>query len=212
VNKTPFITVEGPIGVGKTSLAKEIKNRFQYQLLKEIVDENPFLGKFYTDIKEWSFQTEMFFLCNRYKQLEDIHKNYLVQDQAVVADYHIMKNIIFAERTLSDYQFQKYRQIYDILTIDMPTPNVIIYLRASLDTLLYRVAKRGREIEKQMSAAYLQQLLEDYEKAMEYFKLANPHIPILTFNGDELDFVKNKEDLEIILSTVESTVKGRAVL
>jgi deoxyguanosine kinase len=154
----------------------------------------------------------MFFLCNRYKQLEDIHKNYLVQDQAVVADYHIMKNIIFAERTLSDYQFQKYRQIYDILTIDMPTPNVIIYLRASLDTLLYRVAKRGREIEKQMSAAYLQQLLEDYEKAMEYFKLANPHIPILTFNGDELDFVKNKEDLEIILSTVESTVKGRAVL
>ncbi|MBM6616658.1 deoxynucleoside kinase [Bacillus suaedaesalsae] len=212
MNQTPFITVEGPIGVGKTSLAKEIANRFQYHLLKEIVEENPFLGKFYTDIEEWSFQTEMFFLCNRYKQLEDIHTKFLSQSQPVVADYHIMKNIIFAERTLNDYQFQKYQQIYDILTRDMPTPNVIIYLRANLDTLLYRVAKRGREIEKQMSASYLQQLLEDYDRAMEYFKLANPHIPILTFNGDDLDFVMNKEDLENILSTVELTVKGRAVL
>ncbi|KAA0543134.1 deoxynucleoside kinase [Bacillus sp. BGMRC 2118] len=212
MNQTPFITVEGPIGVGKTSLAKEIANRFQYHLLKEIVEENPFLGKFYTDIEEWSFQTEMFFLCNRYKQLEDIHTKYLSKNQPVVADYHIMKNIIFAERTLNDYQFQKYQQIYDILTRDMPTPNVIIYLRASLDTLLCRVAKRGREIEKQMSAAYLQQLLEDYDRAMEYFKLTNPHIPILTFNGDDLDFVMNEKDLENILSTVELTVKGRAVL
>lgn len=212
MNQTPFITVEGPIGVGKTSLAKEIANRFQYHILKEIVEENPFLGKFYTDIEEWSFQTEMFFLCNRYKQLEDIHTKFLSKNQPVVADYHIMKNIIFAERTLNDYQFQKYQQIYDILTRDMPTPNVIIYLRASLDTLLYRVAKRGREIEKQMSPAYLQQLLEDYDKAMEYFKIANPHIPILTFNGDDLDFVMNENDLETILSKVELTVKGRAVL
>jgi deoxyguanosine kinase len=212
MNQTPFITVEGPIGVGKTSLAKEIANRFHYQLLNEIVDENPFLGKFYSNIEEWSFQTEMFFLCNRYKQLEDIHKNFLIQQQPVVADYHIMKNMIFAERTLNHYQFQKYGQIYDILTKDMPRPNVIIYLHASLDTLLYRVAKRGREIEKQMSASYLQQLLEDYEKAMEYFKLANPHIPILKFNGDDLDFVMNNEDLQTILSTIESTVKGSAVL
>jgi deoxyguanosine kinase len=212
MNQTPFITVEGPIGVGKTSLAKEIANRFHFQLLNEIVDENPFLGKFYSNIEEWSFQTEMFFLCNRYKQLEDIRNNYLVQQQPVVADYHIMKNTIFAERTLNDYQIQKYRQIYEILTTDMPTPNVIIYLHASLDTLLYRVTKRGREIEKKMSPSYLQQLIEDYEKAMEYFKLANPHIPILKFNGDDLDFVMNKEDLETIISTVQSTVKGRAVL
>jgi deoxyguanosine kinase len=208
MNQTPFITVEGPIGVGKTSLAKEIANHFHYHLLKEIVDENPFLGKFYANIEEWSFQTEMFFLCNRYKQLEDIHTNYLRQEQPIVADYHIMKNIIFADRTLSPYQFKKYRQIYDILTKDMPTPNLIVYLHASLDTLLLRVAKRGREIEKQMSAAYLQQLIEGYDKAMDYFHYTNPHIPILRFNGDELDFVINKHDLERILSTVELTVKG----
>ncbi|MFD1738824.1 deoxynucleoside kinase [Bacillus salitolerans] len=212
MNHTPFITVEGPIGVGKTSLAKEISKRFEYQLLKEIVDENPFLGKFYSDIQEWSFQTEMFFLCNRYKQLEDIDSNFLSNHQPVVADYHIMKNMIFAERTLSTYQFQKYKQIYDILTTDIPSPNVIIYLHASLDTLLTRVAKRGRDIEKQMGSAYLQQLITDYEQAMEKFEAANPHIPIIKFNGDNLDFVTNESDLNMILTTIESTVKGRAVL
>ena len=86
---TPFITVEGPIGIGKTSLARAISEQFQFALLKEIVDENPFLGKFYDDIEEWSFQTEMFFLCNRYKQLGDINEHYMSQNKPVVADYHI---------------------------------------------------------------------------------------------------------------------------
>jgi deoxyguanosine kinase len=154
----------------------------------------------------------MFFLCNRYKQLEDIHTDFLKQQKPVVADYHIMKNIVFAKRTSTPYQFQKYSQIFDILTMDMPTPNVIVYLHASLDTLLYRVAKRGREIEKQMSASYLQQLILDYEAEMKAFELANPHIPIIKFNGDDLDFVTNEKDLTTILTTIESTVKGRAVL
>lgn len=148
MKSTPFITVEGPIGVGKTSLAKVIADHFQISLLKEIVDENPFLGKFYNDIDEWSFQTEMFFLCNRYKQLEDIEKNYLTNDQAVVADYHIFKNLIFAERTLKNEQYNKYLEIFNILTRDMPKPNMVIYLNASLDTLLSRIGKRGREFEK----------------------------------------------------------------
>src|SRR5690606_33095146 len=141
-SRIPFITVEGPIGVGKTSLAKAISEHFEFALLKEIVDENPFLGKFYTNIEEWSFQTEMFFLCNRYKQLEDINQLYLQKDKPVVADYHIFKNLIFAERTLKDQQFQKYLQIYEILTSDMPVPNVVIYLHASLDTLLDRKSTR----------------------------------------------------------------------
>ena len=98
----PFITVEGPIGIGKTSLSKAIADYYQFHLLKEIVDENPFLGKFYTNIEEWSFQTEMFFLCNRYKQLEDIDLKYLQQSKPVVADYHIYKNLIFAKRTLKN--------------------------------------------------------------------------------------------------------------
>lgn len=186
----PFITVEGPIGVGKTSLAKEISTHMQLHLLKEIVDENPFLGKFYEDIDEWSFQTEMFFLCNRYKQLEDINIKYLNQRKPVVADYHIFKNVIFASRTLKDSQYDKYMQIYRILTQDMPVPNVIVYLTASLETLQKRIAMRGREFEKNMDPNYLLQLTKDYETAMDAFKKDHPDIPVLKFNGDDMDFIK----------------------
>lgn len=202
----PFITVEGPIGVGKTSLAKEISTHMQLHLLKEIVDENPFLGKFYEDIDEWSFQTEMFFLCNRYKQLEDINIKYLNQRKPVVADYHIFKNLIFASRTLKDSQYDKYMQIYRILTQDMPVPNVIVYLTASLETLQKRIAMRGREFEKNMDPNYLLQLTKDYETAMDAFKKDHPEIPVLKFNGDDMDFVKHPDDLNVILSALQNTL------
>ncbi|KAB2458870.1 deoxynucleoside kinase [Bacillus sp. CH126_4D] len=202
----PFITVEGPIGVGKTSLAKEISTHMQLHLLKEIVDENPFLGKFYEDIDEWSFQTEMFFLCNRYKQLEDINIKYLNQRKPVVADYHIFKNLIFASRTLKNSQYDKYMQIYRILTQDMPVPNVIVYLTASLETLQTRIAMRGREFEKNMDPNYLLQLTKDYETAMDTFKKDHPDIPVLKFNGDDMDFVKNSDDLNVILSALQNTL------
>ncbi|HDR4458689.1 MULTISPECIES: deoxynucleoside kinase [Bacillus] len=202
----PFITVEGPIGVGKTSLAKEISTHMQLHLLKEIVDENPFLGKFYEDIDEWSFQTEMFFLCNRYKQLEDINIKYLNQRKPVVADYHIFKNLIFASRTLKDSQYDKYMQIYRILTQDMPVPNVIVYLTANLETLQKRIALRGREFEKNMDPNYLLQLTKDYETAMDTFRKDHPEIPVLKFNGDDMDFVKNPDDLNVILSALQNTL------
>ncbi|KIQ93413.1 Deoxyguanosine kinase [Anoxybacillus thermarum] len=207
MSRVPFITVEGPIGVGKTSLAKVISNYFQYELLKEIVDENPFLGKFYENIEEWSFQTEMFFLCNRYKQLEDVEKKFLSNGKPVVADYHIFKNLIFARQTLKGKQYEKYVQIYDILTNDMPKPNVVIYLHASLHTLLRRIAMRGREFEKNIDPNYLQQLSHAYEQAMEQFEQAHPHIPVLRFNGDELDFVHRDQDRFFILNELQSVLK-----
>ncbi|RAK14192.1 deoxyguanosine kinase [Anoxybacillus vitaminiphilus] len=207
MSKVPFITVEGPIGVGKTSLAKAISEQFGYHLLKEIVDENPFLGKFYENIEEWSFQTEMFFLCNRYKQLEDIDRDFIKKQKPVVADYHILKNLIFAERTLKEQQYKKYLKIYDILTEDMPQPNVIIYLNASLDTLLQRIEMRGREFEKNIDPIYLKQLSTAYEQTMSLFEKSNPHIPVLRFNGDQLDFVQKKEDLNYILIELENVLK-----
>lgn len=210
MGETPFITVEGPIGVGKTSLAKAIADAFQFQLLKEIVDENPFLGKFYEDIEEWSFQTEMFFLCNRYKQLEDIQKHFLHQHQPVVADYHIMKNMIFAQQTLKDSQYIKYVQIYDILTHDMPKPNIVIYLNASLPTLLERIKMRGREIEKNIDPSYLAQLSSDYEESIKVFKENNPEVTVLHYSGDKLDFVKNKEHLEYIIFDIKSSLLKRS--
>lgn len=204
---TPFITVEGPIGVGKTSLAKAISEHFHFALLKEIVDENPFLGKFYENIEEWSFQTEMFFLCNRFKQLGDINTHYLSQNKSVVADYHIFKNLIFAQRSLNPNEYNKYYKIYQILTEDMPKPNVIIYLNASLDTLLKRIKVRGREIEKNISPLYLEQLSIDYENAIASFEREHPEIPVLRFSGDELDFVKNEEDLNHIIEKLSLSLK-----
>ncbi|WP_053361233.1 deoxynucleoside kinase [Bacillus sp. FJAT-27251] len=208
---TPFVTVEGPIGVGKTSLAKAISEHFQFALLKEIVDENPFLGKFYDNIEEWSFQTEMFFLCNRYKQLGDINEHYISKEKPVVADYHIFKNLIFAQRTLNQQEYNKYLSIYEILTQDMPRPNVVIYLHASLDTLLDRIAMRGREIEKNISPLYLKQLSIDYDEAIARFESQYPEVPVLRFSGDEIDFVKKEQDLDSIIGQLTETLSRRSV-
>lgn len=212
MGNTPFIAVEGPIGVGKTSLAQKLASQFEYTLLKEIVEENPFLGKFYDNIEEWSFQTEMFFLCNRFKQLEDIETYYLNQNKPVISDYHISKNLIFAERTLKEDQYNKYVQIYDILTNDMPRPNMIIYLHASLDKLLERIRMRGREVEQNIQASYLEQLLRDYDLFMEKFEREHPDIPVIRFNGDNLDFVKHQDDLDYMIQTIENHFKKGEVI
>lgn len=207
MKNVPFIAIEGPIGVGKSSLAQEISKRYRFSLLNEIVEENPFLSNFYDNIEEWSFQTEMFFLCNRYKQLHDIEKNQLAFDQPVVADYHIFKNQIFAERTLPLDQYEKYRQIYYILTSDMPHPNLIIYLKANLNTLLKRISLRGREIEKNIEPNYLVQLSADYERFMVTFIRNHPEVPVLTLDADSIDFMKNKEDLNFIFSKIDKLLE-----
>ncbi|MBC5638368.1 deoxynucleoside kinase [Ornithinibacillus sp. BX22] len=208
MTEVPFIAIEGPIGIGKTSLAKRLSDHFNFYLLKEIVEENPFLGKFYDDIDEWSFQTEMFFLCNRFKQLEDIETKYLSQRKPVVADYHISKNMIFAKRTLQADKFEKYEKIYHILTADMPVPNMMIYLHASLDTILNRIQMRGREIEQNIKASYLAQLAEDYEAYMNEFEVMHPDIPVIRINGDEMDFVQYEDDLTKIIEQVQKQLKS----
>lgn len=206
----PFITVEGPIGVGKTALATILSKHFGYHLLQEIVDENPFLDKFYENIDEWSFQTEMFFLCNRYKQLRDLKQHVLAQNKGVVADYHIFKNLLFAKRTLEMEEYRKYLQIYEILTADLPSPNLIVYLYASLDTLQERIALRGREFEKDMNPHYLEQLSADYETFFTNFSKKEPAVPVVRFNGDELDFVQNKCDLQKVIASIEAALDKRS--
>jgi len=209
VMTTHFIAIEGPIGVGKSSLAQAISDHFQYHLLNEIVGENPFLSKFYENIEEWSFQTEMFFLCNRFKQLEDIREHYINKNKPVVSDYHMFKNLIFAHRTLKQDHYEKYQQIFQILNESLPKPNIVIYLHASLDTLHKRIAKRGREFEKNISSLYLQNLSMDYENYLKQFEIEHPETTVLRINGDEVDFVDNKEDLKNILANIEKLlIKG----
>jgi len=202
-----LITVEGPIGIGKTSLARELSRAFQLELLEEIVYENPFLGNFYENIAEWSFQLEMFFLCNRYKQLQDIHSEYLNQGTSVVADYNIFKNTIFAKRTLSEDNLPKYLKIYDILTEDLPQAHLVIYLTASIDTVLKRIAMRDRDIERSMDVGYLENLIADYNAFMEAFEKHHPDTPVMTFDCDRLDFVHRPEDLRLVLDAISSRIR-----
>ncbi|MED2945306.1 deoxynucleoside kinase [Bacillus swezeyi] len=203
MNTAPFIAVEGPIGAGKTTLACMLSERLSLSLVKEIVEENPFLGKFYEDKDEWSFQLEMFFLCNRYKQLEDTEKKYLHKNAPVISDYHIYKNVIFAERTLEGKKLEKYRKIYQLLTEDLPKPNIIIYIRASMPTLLKRIKKRGRPFEQQMDELYLEQLIKDYETAIKQIKKDDPSLPIIEINGDQEDFVLS----EAVFNRIADQVK-----
>lgn len=204
MKKPFFIAVEGPIGAGKTSLAKRISEHFEFHLVKEIVEENPFLGKFYNDKNEWSFQTEMFFLCNRYKQLNDVKKLRNEAKENIVSDYHIFKNKIFSNLTLDPIHKEKYNQVYDVLIQDMPKPNLVVYLNASLDTLLHRISVRGRIIEKKMDPEYLSTLSKSYDSFVNDFKIKHPEVPVLFFNGDELDFVHQMKDLNFILSKIEN--------
>lgn len=203
----PFIAVEGPIGAGKTTLASMLAEELNMPIIKEIVDENPFLAKFYQNMDDWSFQLEMFFLCNRYKQLEDTVDQYIDKGNPVISDYHIYKNLIFGERTLKGTKRDKYRQIYHVLTDDLPKPNIIVYLKADLDTLLARIAKRGRPFEGGMDTAYLQQLIEDYDDAMASLSIREPSTKIITIDGNSVDFVENPEHFVEITSHIKELMK-----
>lgn len=206
MNTAPFIAIEGPIGAGKTTLATMLSQEFGFPMISEIVEDNPYLDKFYDNIEEWSFQLEMFFLCHRYKQLEDTSDHFLKKGQPVIADYHIYKNVIFAERTLSQRQLKKYKKIYHLLTDDLPKPNFIIYIKASLPTLLHRIEKRGRPFEKKIETSYLEQLIADYEVAIKQLQEADPELTVLTIDGDSKDFVLNKSDFERIAAHVKELI------
>ncbi|WP_303966125.1 deoxynucleoside kinase [Sporosarcina ureae] len=203
----PFIAVEGPIGVGKTTLTAAIAEAFSYNQLREISGENPFLNKFYQDKEKWSFQTEMFFLCNRYEQLKQINREYISQGLPVVADYHVFKNMLFAQRTLEPNDFVKYKEIYHILTKDLPMPNIVISLSASIPTLLSRIDERGRSYEEDMDPDYLLQLSNDYRAYLPEFEVTYPDTQVIHINGDEVDYVRHKEDLDAIISKVREVVQ-----
>ncbi|WP_172253852.1 deoxynucleoside kinase [Saccharibacillus deserti] len=209
MNQIPFIAVEGPIGAGKTTLATLLAAELNMPLLKEIVEENPFMERFYQNLDEWSFQLEMFFLCNRYKQLGDAEAHWIRQGKPLVSDYHIYKNLIFSERTLKGREREKYRQIYHVLTDDLVKPDVIVYIKASLETLLARIAKRGRSFEQDMDRAYLEQLIEDYESAMASLAVTEPDTVILTIDGDATDFVADPEHFADIAARVKASIAHR---
>lgn len=200
--KKPFIAIEGPIGVGKSSLAHQLSQSYHFYEAKEIVGENPYLSDFYTDISKWSFQTEMFFLCHRYKDYQDLAEH----TDGIVSDYHIYKNKIFARNTLNDAEYDKFSRIYDILTEDLISPDFTVILDADLSVLKQRIAKRDRSFEAHIQDSYLLKLKEDY--ANYYNSLKNEGHAVLWIDTTNLDFVQNEVDYAYVLNQINELIGG----
>jgi deoxyguanosine kinase len=202
--KPDFIVVEGPIGVGKTTLAKKLAESFNSDVLLEGVDENPFIERFYQDPRSAALQTQLFFLFQRARQMQELRQADLFRPVRV-ADFIMEKDRLFAELTLDEEEFKLYEQVYQHVTIDAPSPDLVIYLQAPVDILLKRVAKRGRGYERALDSRYLERLVESYTR----FFYDYAQSPLLIVNAAELDLAENEADYVLLLEQIQKTRSGR---
>src|SRR5262245_2241227 len=200
-----YIAIEGVIGVGKTTLARLLAERLGAELVLEEVEENPFLHEFYTDRARWAFQTQMHFLFSRYQQQRGLRQLDLFVHR-LVSDYLFQKDRIFAGLNLTDQELLLYDKIVKQIEVEIPKPDVVVYLQANTETLLARIQSRGRPFEKDMEREYLRALNEAYN----YFFFHYTDAPLLVVQTDAIDFVRRPGDLDDlsrrILSNHEGTV------
>lgn len=203
-----FIVVEGPIGVGKTTLTHKLAKTFGYDTLLEGADENPFLDRFYQHNSQssnpWALQTQLFFLFQRRDQLNALRQNDLFEPVRV-ADFLIQKDKLFASITLDDDEFALYEKIYQHLIQDTPRPDLVIYLQAPVDILQQRIAKRGIASEQTITDAYLHQLTEAYNRFFLYYDEA----PLLMVNTAEINLAESARDYENLVQYILSIRSGR---
>jgi deoxyguanosine kinase len=192
-----YIVVEGPIGAGKTSLARRLADHFRKDLLLEEPDANPFLPRFYEDPKRHALATQLFFLFQRIQQLEGL-KQIDLFEQGKVADFLLDKDPLFARLTLSDDELHLYQQIYDQLMPQVPTPDLVIYLQASAETLIERVRRRGVNYERGISEQYLVRLADAYSRYFYQFSAA----PLLIVSSEHLNFVDDDADFALLLRRI----------
>lgn len=199
-----FIVVEGPIGVGKTTLARRLAESFGSDLLLEGAEENPFLERFYQDPRSAALQTQLFFLFQRAQQLKSLRQGDMFQPVRV-ADYIIEKDRLFAELTLDKEEFKLYEQVYAHVTLDAPQPDLVVYLQAPVDVLRRRISERGRSYERNMDMDYLHRLIQSYMQFFHHYSEA----PLLIVNAAEIDFAHNQQDYEMLLAQVRKIRSGR---
>ena len=190
-----FIAVEGPIGVGKTTLTKLLAESFGYNTFLEKPSENPFLADFYENPSQAALGTQLFFLFQRVKQIQEIKQGDIFSPTRV-SDFLLDKDKLFAKATLSDQELKLYEQIYDYLSLDLPTPDLVVYLQAETKTLHQRVMHRGIEMEKSVSFDYLELLNESYKE----FFFDYDRSPVLIVNSDYLDLESSKGDYDLLLT------------
>lgn len=198
-----YVAIEGVIGVGKTTLSRRLSKSMNASLVLEVVEENPFLARFYDDPDAFAFQTQLFFLLSRYRQQLDLAQGHLFA-QSVVADYIFAKDQIFATINLSDDELALYRSIVPLLEERVNPPDLVVYLQATTEVLLERIKRRGRSFERDIGADYLETLSEAYN----HFFFHYDDTPLLIVNTNEMDLVGSDDDYERLLALIESHRSG----
>lgn len=201
--KAKYIVVEGPIGVGKTSLAKILAAEFQARSVFERVEENPFLPKFYRSRETYAFQNQIFFLINRYQQQMALGQQDLF-NQSTVADYLFAKDRIFAALTLSAEELNLYQQIYALLNVRVPKPDLVVYLQARPEVLYKRIKKRDKKYERGVTFEYITEVAQAYNQFFFHYD----ETPLLVVNTSEIDFVSSSKDLADLIKEINSMGSG----
>jgi deoxyadenosine/deoxycytidine kinase len=203
ITEVKYISIEGAIGAGKTTLANKLKERLNSELILEEFEANPFLEKFYSDRRRFAFQTQMFFLINRYKQQEQLNQENLFTD-FIVSDYIFEKDRIFAYMNLSAEELKLYESIFPLLARSLRKPDLVVYLQSGPERLMYNIKKRARKIERNLTRSYIEELSESYN----HFFFRYQSTPLLIVNSTDIDFVNNEEDFDELFKQIFREDRG----
>jgi deoxyguanosine kinase len=199
-----YLAIEGVIGVGKTTLVRLLQPAFEAQLLLEVFEENPFLSDFYSDRSRYAFQTQVFFLLSRYRQQRSSVPDILAQGDGLIADYTFEKDSLFARINLAGDELNMYHKVHEALAEKIPLPNLIVYLRASTDILMQRIALRDRPYERNMERNYIDELNNAYDDFFSHYYKSGP---TLTIDSNNLDFVARPDDLRSIENRIRQALE-----
>lgn len=198
-----YIAIEGVIGVGKTTLARLLQTNFSAEVLLEVFEENPFLSDFYADRARYAFQTQIFFLLSRYHQQNNNVPKILSEGKNLISDYTFAKDALFARINLKGDELDMYHKVHEALGEKIPKPDLLVYLQATTDTLMNRIAFRDRPYERQMERSYIDELNQAYE---EFFSKPYDHTPVLKIDTNELNIIQNTEHIKLIENKIRETL------
>ncbi len=204
--KLKYIAVAGNIGAGKTTLSERLAKHFNWQVHYESTDDNPYLSDFYKDMRRWSFHLQIYFLNNRYRQLLQIlaGKHTVIQDRTIYEDAYIFAPNLHDMGLMEKRDFENYRQLFELMSSQVQPPDLLIYLKAGIPTLVDHIEKRGRDYEGSMSLDYLKRLNERYDEWIKSYSAG----PLLVINADDIDFDENPEDMGKVINLVQAELHG----